>query len=102
MPHRMVVRVAVFAAFTMTAPGQGGHGIDELGASSMGFFVKAPPRGAYPLSSSVSLFDLGARFLAPTHTDTEPARGEAMGVSAPTEGSSLTASSAAAHWLWSG
>src|SRR5262245_28363971 len=34
------------------------------------FFVKAPPRGAYPFSSSVSLFDLGARFLAPTHTDT--------------------------------
>src|SRR5215468_10084367 len=32
-----------------------------------GFFVKAPPRGAYPFSSSVSLFDLGARFLAPTH-----------------------------------
>ena len=43
-----------------------------------GFFCQGPAPGAYPFSSSVSLFDLGARFLAPTHTDTEPLRGEAV------------------------
>jgi hypothetical protein len=42
------------------------------------FFVKARSQVAYPFSSSVSLFDLGARFLAPTHTDTEQARREAV------------------------
>jgi hypothetical protein len=35
-----------------------------------GVFCQGPPHGAYRLTPcSVSLFDLSARFLAPTHTD---------------------------------
>ena len=42
-------------------------------------FVKGVPQGSYPFSpSSVSLFDLAARFFVPTHDREEPARAEAV------------------------
>ena len=53
---------------------KGRHDGHRLSMSSMGIYVSRPD----PFSSSVSLFDLGARFLAPTHTVTEPVRGEAV------------------------
>ena len=42
-------------------------------------FVKGVPEGSYPFSRpSVSLFDLAARFFAPTCTSASPARAEAV------------------------
>src|SRR5215813_3791258 len=69
-------------------------------------FVKGVPQGSYPFSRpSVSLFDLGSRFFVPTcHIRIAGARrsGQGWGALAPTEGSSLRASSTTAHLLWSG
>src|SRR5258705_8023507 len=72
----------------------------------MGGLLSRGPLGAFPFShTSVSLFDLAARFFVPTRTNDTPARAGAVkdGALAPPQGSpSLTAPSTTAHLVWSG